>query len=82
LLLEAVDTSIRTRRDIEALISVPPLAVLPWIETPAERVGKDKMKRLSLAGAAGSMVLAITLVHFLYRPLDVLWAVAWRRLFG
>jgi uncharacterized protein involved in exopolysaccharide biosynthesis len=82
LLLEAVDTSIRTRRDIEALISVPPLAVLPWIETPSERVGKNKMKRLSLAGAAGSMVLAITLVHFLYRPLDVLWAVAWRRLFG
>lgn len=82
LLLEAVDTSIRTRRDIEALISVPPLAVLPWIETPAERVGKSKLKRLSLAGAASSMVLAVMLVHFLYRPLDVLWAVAWRRLFG
>jgi succinoglycan biosynthesis transport protein ExoP len=81
-LLETVDTSIRSRRDIEALISVPPLAVLPWIETPGERSSKVKVRRLSLAGAAGSMVLAVIMMHFLYRPLDVLWAVAWRRLFG
>lgn len=80
--LEMLDTSIRSRRDIETLISVPPLAVLPWIETPAERTAKVKVRRLSFAGAAGSMVLAVVLMHFLYRPLDVLWAVAWRRLFG
>ncbi len=47
-----MDTSIRSRRDIEALVAVPPLAVLPWIETPAERAGKIKVRRLSLAGAA------------------------------
>jgi uncharacterized protein involved in exopolysaccharide biosynthesis len=80
--MEAMDTSIRTRRDIEALIAVPPLAVLPWIETPAERTSKVKVRRLSLAGAATSMMLAVVMMHFLYRPLDVLWAVAWRRLFG
>lgn len=82
LLLEMLDTSIRSRRDIEALVAVPPLAVLPWIETPAERSAKVKVRRLSLAGAATSMVLAVVMMHFLYRPLDVLWAVAWRRLFG
>lgn len=81
-LLEAVDTSIRSRRDIEMLISVPPLAVLPWIETPGERTSKVKVRRLSLVGAASSAVLVVTMLHFLYRPLDVLWAVAWRRLFG
>ena len=59
-----VDTSIRSRRDIEALIAVPPLAVLPWIETPAERAGKTKVRRLSLAGAASSVVLAVIMVHF------------------
>ncbi len=82
LLLEAMDTSIRGRRDIEALIAVPPLAVLPWIETPAERAAQTKFRRLSLAGAATSVVAAVVMVHFLYRPLDVLWAVAWRRFFG
>jgi succinoglycan biosynthesis transport protein ExoP len=82
LLLEVVDTTIRSRRDIEALVAVPPLAVLPWIEAPAERAGKTKVRRLSLAGAASSVVVAVVMVHFLYRPLDVLWAVAWRRFFG
>jgi uncharacterized protein involved in exopolysaccharide biosynthesis len=82
LLLEALDTSIRGRRDIEALVSVPPLAVLPWIETPADRAARSRIRRLSLAGAATSVVAAVVMVHFLYRPLDVLWAVAWRRFFG
>lgn len=82
LLLEALDTSIRGRRDIEALVAVPPLAVLPWIETPAERATKTKIRRLSFAGAAASAVVTVVMVHLLYRPLDVLWAVAWRRFFG
>jgi uncharacterized protein involved in exopolysaccharide biosynthesis len=82
LLLEVLDTSIRSRRDVEALVSVPPLAVLPWIETPAERAAKTRFRRFSLAGAASSVVVAVVMVHFLYRPLDVLWAVAWRRFFG
>jgi uncharacterized protein involved in exopolysaccharide biosynthesis len=32
LLLEALDTRIRSRDDIIALLSVPPLTVIPWIE--------------------------------------------------
>ncbi|MBL8267860.1 GumC family protein [Steroidobacter sp.] len=81
-LLEVTDTSIRSRRDIESLIAVPPLAVLPWMDTPAERASRTKVRRLSLAGAATSVVGAVVMMHFLYRPLDVLWAVAWRRFFG
>jgi succinoglycan biosynthesis transport protein ExoP len=33
LLLEALDTRIRSRDDLIALLSVPPLAVIPWVET-------------------------------------------------
>ncbi|HWK49834.1 MAG TPA: hypothetical protein VNR40_08090, partial [Steroidobacter sp.] len=82
LLLEVMDTTIRSRRDIEALVAVPPLAVLPWIEIPTERAARTKIRRLSLAGVATSVAVAVVMVHFLYRPLDVLWAVAWRRFFG
>jgi hypothetical protein len=35
-----------------------------------------------LAGAVGGVTAAVVMTHFLYRPLDVLFAVAWRRLFG
>lgn len=81
-LMEMIDTSIRGKRDVESLISVAPLAVLPWIETPAERAARGRARRYSFAGAAASVVLAVALTHFLYRPLDVLWQVALRRLMG
>lgn len=82
-LLEGLDTSIRGRRDVEALL--PPsmsLAVLPWLDTPAEATQRMKFRRISMAGAAGAVVIAVTAAHFLYRPLDVLWLVALRRLTG
>ncbi|HEY4366960.1 MAG TPA: hypothetical protein VGN07_06960 [Steroidobacteraceae bacterium] len=82
MLLEKTDDSIRGRRDVEALLSVAPLAVLPWIETNADRTARARLRKLSYAGAFGSVVLAAVLIHFLYRPLDVLWQVALRRLTG
>lgn len=81
-LLEAVDPSVRSARDVSALLPVAPLAVLPWIETPADKASRTRVRRWSLAGAAASVLLAVTLTHFLYRPLDVLWQVALRRLTG
>jgi uncharacterized protein involved in exopolysaccharide biosynthesis len=82
LLLEQLDTSIRGRRDLQALLPVAPLAVLPWIETNAERAARARVRRFSFASAVGSVLLAVVLIHFLYRPLDVLWQVALRRLVG
>lgn len=81
-LLEVLDPTVRGRRDMDALLPVAPLALLPWIETPAQVATRKRVRRLSLAGAASSVVVAVVLVHFLYRPLDVLWQVALRRLVG
>jgi succinoglycan biosynthesis transport protein ExoP len=81
-LLENMDSSVRNRRDLETLLSVPPLAVLPWIETQADRVARRRRQRYTWAGAIGGVVVAISAVHVFYRPLDVLWQVALRRLAG
>jgi polysaccharide biosynthesis transport protein len=81
-LLELFNSSVRNRRDLELLLSVPPLAVLPWIETDADRQLRVKQRRYALVGAVVSMVLVSTVVHLFYRPLDVLWQVALRRLTG
>jgi protein tyrosine kinase modulator len=80
--LEALDPTVRSRRDMDQLLPVAPLALLPWIETPAQVAARARLRRLSYAGAATSFVLAVVLVHFFYRPLDVLWQVALRRLTG
>ena len=72
----------RSRRDIDLLLPVAPLALLPWIETPAQAMSRSRLRRLSVVGAATSVVVAVALLHFFYRPLDVLWQVALRRLRG
>ena len=81
-LLEMLDKSLRGKADVEALLSVAPLAVLPWIETSAERAARARARWFSFAGAGAAVVIAVALAHFLYRPLDVLWEVALRRLVG
>ena len=81
-LLETFDTSVRNRRDLEALLNIPPLAILPWIETDADRQLRSTRRRYAMLGTAVSVVLASTLVHIFFRPLDVLWQVVLRRLTG
>lgn len=81
-LLELLDRTVRSRLDMNALLPVAPLALLPWIETPAELAARSRARRLSVAGVAASVVLVVVLAHFFYRPLDVLWQVALRRLVG
>jgi uncharacterized protein involved in exopolysaccharide biosynthesis len=82
ILLEASDHSVRSRKDITSLLSVPPLAVIPWIENDAQRAARRRQQRYALFGSLVSVVAAVSAVHVFYRPLDVLWAVAMRRLTG
>ena len=81
-LLEALDTTVRSRRDLDVLLPIAPLAVLPWIDTPAELAMRARVRRWSGAGAVAGVAAAVVATHFLYRPLDVLWEVALRRLLG
>lgn len=79
-LLEAVDSSIRGRRDLANLLAVPPLAVIPWIENAAAAAARVRRRRYALGGSLAMLVFAVVGIHTLYRPLDVLWAIIVRRL--
>jgi uncharacterized protein involved in exopolysaccharide biosynthesis len=81
-LLEAVDTRVRGRRELVALLGSPPLAIIPWIAPEVDEQAQQVQRRWILAGAAGSVVVAVLLVHILVKPLDVLWVVLLRRLTG
>jgi polysaccharide biosynthesis transport protein len=80
LLLEAVDTRVHGGRQVATLLGHAPLAVLPWAcEQPARRAWwRDR--RAWIAGAVLAGAGALLLVHVLWRPLDVLWAVLLRRI--
>jgi polysaccharide biosynthesis transport protein len=80
--LEMLDTSVRGRRDLIALLATPPLAVLPWIETAEDRRLHKRRQRFALVGAAASVLLSVGLIHLFFRPLDLLWLSVMRRLGG
>ena len=80
MLLELLDGSVRGAAAIGALLTAPPLAVIPWFESEADHSAERQKKRYRWLGAAAGLIVIIILVHFFYRPLDVLWASALRRI--
>jgi succinoglycan biosynthesis transport protein ExoP len=81
-LLEGTDHSVRNRRDLVSLLQVAPLAILPYIVTDADRRRQRRRRGYAVVAMAGAGVIALALTHLFYRPLDVLWAVALRKLGG
>jgi succinoglycan biosynthesis transport protein ExoP len=79
-LLEVADGSVRGRADVMSLLTAPPLAVVPWFENAEDRVVRRRKQRYAILGIVVAILIALAFVHFLYRPLDLLWTLAMRRL--
>jgi uncharacterized protein involved in exopolysaccharide biosynthesis len=79
-LREAMDTSVRGRRDVESLGSSAPLALIPVIVTAADVARGRKLWRFAAGGAMASAVIALLAIHLFFRPLDTLWFIVMRRL--
>ena len=78
--LESTDPSVRGRQDLQELLAAPPLARIPHIFTALDLARTRRWKRNALLGGVTSVILALALIHVFYRPLDVLWVVALRRM--
>ncbi len=79
MLRDSLDLSVRGAQDIRSLLSVPPLVAVPLIVTRAERKRHKRVLILSWNGAVVSLIGLAAAVHFLVRPLDVVWATLLRR---
>jgi polysaccharide biosynthesis transport protein len=79
-LLEGTDASVRGRLDLQNLLTSAPLASIPIILTNDDRARTRRLRLRTLFGTVASLILTLALIHIFYRPLDVLWAVALRRL--
>jgi uncharacterized protein involved in exopolysaccharide biosynthesis len=78
-LRQSLDASVRGAEDIRALLSVAPLAAIPVIVTQAEARRHRRVVRYSWQGAVVSLIALAAAVHFLVRPLDVVWVTLLRR---
>lgn len=80
LVLEAVDPGVRGERAVEQVIGQPLMAVIPYLETDADKALNKQRTKFAIAGFFGLIVLLIVYVHFLIKPLDVIWFVILQRL--
>ncbi len=70
---ESMDTSVRSARGLTGLLSAPPLSVIPYMNNSEDLARVEKTKKIAVITLVSGLVLLILLVHFLWKPLDVLW---------
>lgn len=77
--LEALDDRVHGRSGILKTLGVPPLAVIPSIETDGTRRRKSRRLLMTVVAIVVVLILLLVAVHLLYRPLDVLFFQTMRR---
>ena len=69
---EALDSRIYGRSGVSNLTGVPPLAVIPMLQSADSRRSLLRRRLFYVAGVLALIAAALLLVHFLFSPLDVL----------
>ncbi|MBI9110491.1 hypothetical protein [Maridesulfovibrio ferrireducens] len=72
IVLEVLDRSIRRPEHLSKIINIPILASVPYWETSAEVKDVEHRKLLSLLVIIVFVMFGIVMIHFLYKPLDVI----------
>ena len=70
---EALDSTFHSATKLEHMTGLPVLAVIGAVQT-ARDLAVRRFRRMAVAGSSiGLLVLAVAIVHFTVKPLDVLW---------
>lgn len=77
---ESLNTTIKSPMELVAVTRMPPLIVVPYIETEAERSNVKSWKIGSVGVLLVLGIVAVMLFHWLVMPLDVLSFVVMRKL--
>ena len=76
---EGLDASVRGVKGVSRMLSAAPLAVIPMIYNSHDYLIKRRMNRLIAVSIIGGAVFIVLLVHFMYKPLDVIWFMSIRK---
>lgn len=77
---EMLDEGIRGESDLTTLIGMSPLATIPYIEIATEQTPPQNRLYIALGSAALAFAVLLLVIHLAYKPLDVLWFIALRKL--
>ncbi|MEY4589455.1 MAG: hypothetical protein RL497_1531 [Pseudomonadota bacterium] len=80
--LEALDGTVRSEYALERLSGVAPLVVIPHLGEPQPGGSPLLAHWKFIAVSAGVFVALVSLIHFLYKPLDVIYYILIRKFLG
>ena len=78
-LAESLDGGIRGARTLAAVTKLTPLVTIPYITTSKDEAIKKRNLILWIVMVIFLGIIFIALVHYLYKPLDLLWLILLRK---
>jgi uncharacterized protein involved in exopolysaccharide biosynthesis len=78
--LETLDKSVHSARELTSLLPLPLLSVIPQIGNADDARRSRRHIHLGLWAGVAAFVLLLAAIHFLWMPLDVFWFAVMRRL--
>ncbi len=72
-LVEMLGSTINNEKTIAAILGVPPLMSIPYLESKVESESYVKRRNLLIVGTLIAITLAVIGFHFLVMPLDIFW---------
>jgi len=79
-LAEALDGGIRGTRALASVTKMTPLVTIPYITTHKDAERKKRNVRILVSALVILVVTFFAMVHFFYKPLDLLWFIVLRKL--
>ena len=70
---EMLGSTINNEKTIAAILGVPPLSSIPYLESREESETYAKRRLIILGGTLIAIVVAVIGFHFIVMPLDVFW---------
>jgi len=70
---ESMDSAIRGAKGLVAILHTAPLAVIPYLPNETDTSAVRRKRTIIIFSIVAGLALILTLIHFLYSPLDVLW---------
>jgi polysaccharide chain length determinant protein (PEP-CTERM system associated) len=68
--LEMLDRKIRSAISLQRIVGAAPLVTIPMVERGAADNSGSRYQRLALGASAGTVVLLLTAIHFMFMPLN------------
>lgn len=72
-LVEMLGSTINNEKTIAAILGVPPLISIPYLESKEESEIFSKQRRILLIGTLAAFTVAVIAFNFIVMPLDVFW---------